>query len=96
MAHKIKIKSILSNPDFKVLQLSGESGDHLKEHKVNTGALLLMEQGEIEFKDKNGLQRLESGACHYISAELFHEVQCISAARFFIVIQQETKMRFKK
>jgi len=96
MNNKVNISVLSASPDFKVLSISGKSGDALKKHQVNYNALLLVRSGNIIYSEDTRQQRLTAGECFNIPADTVHEVTCIEESNFFVVLPNQTKMRFEK
>lgn len=97
MTNKINIKIGLSSEEVKVLDATGNAGDVLKKHKVNHNAVLLVREGKIIYTEEGsrGLE-LAAGDCTTIPAEVYHEVDCSTDAKFFVVLPNQAKIRFAK
>ena len=97
MTNKINIKIGLSSKDAKVLDATGNAGDVLKKHKVNYNAVLFVREGKITYteEDRRSLE-LAAGDCTIIPAEVYHEVECSTDAKFFVVLPNQAKIRFTK
>ena len=93
---KVAIKVIKTETPYKVLDISGAPGDALSNHKVNEGALLLMRAGSIIYKEDGKMKTLSAGDSYDIPANVFHNVTCTTKAKFFIIMTDQTKMKFKK
>jgi len=96
MDNKVDIQLINSSNAYKVLSITGNKGDALKKHKVDKSALLLVREGSVSYRENNKSHLLSSGECQLIPANVFHEVICIVRSKFFVVLSNETKMKFKK
>lgn len=96
MNTKVNITVLSASPDFKVLSVSGKSGDALRKHQVNHNALLLVRKGNIIYAEATRQQRLTAGACFNIPADTIHEVTCVDESNFFVVLPNESKMKFEK
>ena len=96
MEKKVKIKLLPSSNAYKVLSITGETGDILKQHKVDIDALLLMKEGTITYEEATRKVNLSAGECLDIPANVFHEVTCEEDASFFVVLSTQAKMRFQK
>ncbi|MGK0364824.1 MAG: quercetin dioxygenase-like cupin family protein [Saprospiraceae bacterium] len=96
MTNKIKISVGLSSDDVKVLNATGNAGDVLKKHKVNYNAVLLVREGKILFTEEGRELELGAGDCTTITAEVYHEVNCLADAKFFLVLPNQAKMKFSE
>jgi len=96
MNNKVNISVLSASPDFKVLSVSGKTGDALKKHQVNFNALLLVRSGSIIYAEDTRQQRLIAGECFNIPADTVHEVTCTEASDFFVVLPVQSKMQFEK
>lgn len=96
MENKVNITILSSSPDFKVLSVSGKSGDVLTKHQVNFNALLLVQKGNIVYTEETRQQRLTAGACFNIPADTVHKVTCTEDSNFFVVLPNQSKMKFEK
>ena len=96
MNTKVKINVSTPSPEFKVLNISGNAGDVLENHKVNNNALLLVRNGKILYSEKDREQELNAGESWSIPADVFHKVTCIDESEIFVVLSTSTKMRFEK
>ncbi len=96
MKNNIKAKAIFSSEDFKVINVSGESGDTLEKHKVNENGLLLVKKGSITYKEGDLQTIVSEGEGQHIPANVFHEVSCNEAAEVFVIIPQQSKMKFAR
>ena len=96
MNTKVKISASSPSPEFKVLNISGNAGDVLENHKVNDGALLLVRNGKIRYSEESREQELTAGESWSIPAYVFHKVTCIEKSEIFVVLSTATKMRFEK
>lgn len=95
MKNKVNIKVVPSGETFKVLHISGNSGDALIKHQVNQPALLVVQMGNLTYQEENKEILLSEGHCHPIPANIVHAVTCRSAdTRFFVVFPKITKMKF--
>ena len=90
MENKVNIKVILSSPDYKVLELSGDTGAVLKKHKVNQNALLLVREGTIAYIETSRKLEASAGGCVEIPKGIVHEVSCTMPSKFFVIIPNET------
>lgn len=96
MNNKVKITTSTPSSEFKVLNISGDAGDVLENHKVNQSALLLVRNGKILYSEQEKEHELIAGDSLNIPAEVFHKVACLEPSEIFVVLQTSTKMRFKK
>ena len=97
MKNKVNIKVVPSGETFKVLHISGNSGDALTKHQVNQNALLLVKSGNLTYQEENSNVLLTEGQCHPIPAGVLHAVTCRSAeTNFFVVLPNQAKMKFEK
>ena len=96
MSNKVNIKVLVSDNNFKVLSISGASGDLLKRHKVDESGLLLVQHGSLTYKENNKEVVLVAGEGYSIPPNVFHQVRCNSDSAAFVVIPQQTKMMFQK
>lgn len=96
MNTNVKISSSNPSPEFKVLNISGNAGDVLENHKVNDSALLLVRNGKILYSEKNREQELNAGESWCIPADIFHKITCIDESEIFVVLSTSTKMKFEK
>jgi len=95
MENKVDIK-IIASADFKVLDVSGNSGDVLKKHQVNINGLLLVREGNIIYSEDTRLMLLAAGDSVNIPANVIHEITCKNEAKFFVVLPKQSKMKFEK
>lgn len=96
MKNKVNIKIVPSGETFKVLGISGNSGDALTKHQVNQAALLLVQSGNLTYQEDNKDVLLSEGDCHPIPANVLHAVTCRSPnTQFFVILQQQAKMKFE-
>jgi len=96
MKNKVNIKVVPSGETFKVLGISGNSGDALTKHQVNQAALLIVQSGNLTYQEDNKAVLLSEGECHPIPANVLHAVICRSAnTQFFVVLSNRTKMKFE-
>jgi len=96
MDNKVKIKVLPTSDAFKLLDVSGNSGDVLNKHQVNIDALLLVKAGNIIYADDTGQQRLKAGEFMNIPPNVIHKVTCTDTANFFVVLPSFSKMKFEK
>lgn len=96
MENKVNIKVLTTSPDFKVLDVSGRSGDVLKKHQVNINGLLLVREGNIIYSEDTRLLLLAAGDSVDIPANVVHEITCKNEAKFFVVLPKKSQMRFEK
>ncbi len=97
MNQKVSISKVISTDTHKVILLSGQTGDTLHQHKVDTESLLLVKSGCITYKEENQKEKvLYEGAGQRIPAEVFHEVYCNDTAEAFVVIPLAAKIKFKR
>jgi len=96
MVNKINIKIGLSSEDVKVLDATGNAGDALKKHKVNHNAVLLVREGKIIYTEAGRDLELMAGDCTTIPAEVYHEVNCSTDAKFFVVLPNQAKIKFAR
>lgn len=96
MKSSVKIKTVLSTTDFKVISVSGAVGDTLEKHKVSENAILLVKEGSITYKEGDTQTVLSQGSGHGIPAEVYHEVSCNEQAEIFVVIPKRAKMKFEQ
>lgn len=94
MTNTVKIQVRPSSESFKVLEINGQEGDQLKQHKVSHNALLLVQQGNIRYKEENVEQHLSAGEVKDIPAEVLHEVQCMSTATFWVILSPPAQLKF--
>jgi len=94
MTNKINIKIGLSSEDVKVLDAAGNAGDVLRKHKVNYNAVLLVREGKIVYTEAGRDLELAAGDCTTIPAEVYHEVNCSTDAKFFVVLPNQAKIKF--
>ena len=96
MKNKVHIKTVPSGDTFKVLSISGNSGDALAKHQVNRAALLLVQSGNLTYQEGNKAILLSEGQCHPIPANVLHAVTCRSAnTQFFVILSNQAKMKFE-
>ncbi|MFK7979588.1 MAG: hypothetical protein AB8G86_06380 [Saprospiraceae bacterium] len=96
MKNKVNIKVVPSGATFKVLSISGNSGDALTKHQVNQAALLLVKSGNLTYQADNLEVLLSEGQCHPIPANVLHAVTCRAEnTQFFVVLTNQAKMRFE-
>jgi len=96
MKNKVNIKVVPSGDTFKVLGISGNSGDALTKHQVNQPALLIVQSGNLTYQEAHKEVVLSEGQCHPIPANVLHAVTCRSPdTQFFVVLQNQTKMKFE-
>lgn len=97
MINKIALTVGLSTDEVKVLNGAGNANDVLKKHKVNFNTVLLVREGKITFEeegDKGRKLELSAGDSIIITAEVHHEVSCITDAKFFLVLPNQAKIKF--
>ncbi len=92
----VKIRPLLSSSGFKVIYISGKSGDKLESHKVNENALLLVQGGSVTYQEADKEIVLSEGEGHQIPSEVFHEVRCNDTAAVFLVVPIKAKMKFDR
>ena len=95
MEQTVNIKALKSST-FKVISISGEAGDRLKKHRVNTNALLVLNRGSIIYREEDRQQQVSTGEILDIPAEVFHEVVCTEDTEFLVIMPQDTKMKFAR
>ena len=96
MENKVNINVLKTASEFKVLDISGNPGDSLKNHKVDNSALLLVRAGSIIYKEAERMVVLSAGEACDIPANVFHKVTCTTKAKFFVVLSNQAKMTFEK
>jgi len=92
----LKVKSVKNKSGFKILDISGVSGDLLNNHKIDRNGLILVRTGNIIYKDADKIIPLSSGDVYDIAPNTFHKIVFTTKAKFFVVMDNNSKLVFEK
>jgi len=92
----LKVKSIKNKSGYKILDISGESGDLLNNHKTDRNAIILVRTGSIIYRDADKIVPLSSGDVYDIAPNVFHKIVFTTKAKFFVVMDNNSKLVFEK
>ena len=92
----LKIKSIKNKSGYKILDVCGDSGDLLDNHKTDRNAILLVRTGSVIYKEEDKIVPLSSGDVHDIPPNVLHKVVFTTNAKFFVVMENNSKLVFEK
>lgn len=69
-----KTVKVLSNPSFKLIGLGFKKGQVLEKHTTPTPAILIVQQGSVDFNMQGSTHTLKAGDYFEIPANVEHEV----------------------
>lgn len=69
-----KTVKVLSNPSFKLIGLGFKKGQVLEKHTTPTSAVLIVQEGSVDFNMQGKTHSLKTGDYFEIPANIEHEV----------------------
>lgn len=69
-----KTVKVLSNPSFKLIGLGFKKGQILEKHTTPTSAVLIVQEGSVDFNMQGKTHSLKAGDYFEIPANIEHEV----------------------
>ncbi len=80
-----KTVKVLSNPSFKLIGLGFKNGQVLEKHTTPTPAILIVQQGSVDFTMQGKTHALKSGDYFEIPANVEHEVTGKEDSYLFLI-----------
>jgi len=96
MNKTLKFQSILKSEDYKVIQITGVSGDVISSHKVDENSILIIKKGYVSYKENDREIELYEDEAHAIPKDITHEVLFKDDSHLLLVRPSGSIMKFDK
>ncbi len=93
--NKPKIKVKLHNASFKILEINGEIGNEITDHKVDYDAFLLVLSGNVTYTQGDIKTILSKEDLQSIPKNEIHKVEFTEDSTLLLFLRADAKLKFE-